>query len=123
MSFNCTLLFLDSKLEANSTLELEMKDRTLPHNEFIPSGEVNISVPPFCIKTILSIPKINPFEDWSFDFDTIKYIISIKQMESNFGYHLTAMTCYGGAYSNYKQLNNGDEKYGAVGNTNGKFVI
>lgn len=82
-----------------------------------------MTVPGFCVKNVIQIPKIDPTKNFSFTSDNIKYVITIKPAENNLTYQLAGMTAYGGAYSNNYRSLNGDTKYGAVGSSNneGKF--
>lgn len=84
-----------------------------------------MSIPGYCDKNIIQIPKIDPTKNFSFTSDNIKYVITIKPLENNLTYQLAGMTAYGGAYSNNYKNTTGDNRYGAVGNSNneGKWLV
>jgi hypothetical protein len=77
-----------------------------------------LEVPSFCIKNIINIPKIDPEKPNSFNFDEVKYTISIKQIENSY-FNIASLTNhnYNAPTSNYYKYG-GDSRYGAVGNGN-----
>lgn len=63
-------------------LSAQIADRNVPHNEFVPTGEIVMTLNPHSIKNAFVFQKIYPLEDFSFNIDkNLKYLIYTKPIE------------------------------------------